>query len=144
MEKKMINIVVMENNKAYNDLLSHALQHHLLMKKKFLRNLDLKMYSFTDPELCAETVHSEKFTGISIAFLDYYPGKGTNGLHLLKIFKEKNNKIKFVVLSQSDRVVNKLMNSRQIDLYGQVIRKDIYTPEVCCILLDDFLEKYLP
>jgi hypothetical protein len=142
MKKKKINIIVMEDNKVFNGILSKALHQHLIRKKNLTKNSDVKMFSFTDPDEFAETIRSDKFNGNSIAFLDYYLGKGKNGLHLLKIFKEKNNRIKFVVLSQSDQIVNKLMNSRQMDLDGYVIKKDNYAPDICCILLEDFLQRY--
>jgi CheY-like chemotaxis protein len=144
MEKKKFNIIVMEDNKIFNSILSRALHQHLLKKKHLTQNSEVTMYSFTDPDDCLEVIRSDKFNGSSIAFLDYYLGKGTNGLHLLKIFKEKNNKIKFVVLSQSDQIVNKLLLNDQIIVDGHVIKKDIYAPDICCILLEDFLQKYSP
>jgi hypothetical protein len=83
MEKKKFNIIIMEDNKIFNGILRKALQQHLLRKKYLTRNSEVNLYSFTDPDDCIETIRSQSFNGSSIAFLDYYLGKGTNGLHLL-------------------------------------------------------------
>jgi CheY-like chemotaxis protein len=144
MGKNKFNIIVMEDNKIFNSILSQALQHHIQRKKHLVKNTAVQMYSFTDPDDCLELIRSEKFQGNSIAFLDYFLGKGTNGLQLLKVFKEKNNKIKFVVLSQSDQIVSKLMQDEQMDVDSHVIKKDIYAPDICCILLEDFIQKHSP
>jgi CheY-like chemotaxis protein len=144
MNANKFNIIVMEDNKIFNSILSQALRQHIQRKKHLIKNSEIKMYSFTDPNECFELIRSKKFNGHSIAFLDYYLGKGTNGLHMLKVFKEKNNEIKFVVLSHSDQIVNKLSQDEQLDVDGHVIKKDIYAPEICCILLEDFIQKHSP
>jgi CheY-like chemotaxis protein len=141
---KKINIIVMEDNKVFNTILSEALRQHLQLKKYLVKNTDVKLFSFTNPNECINFIRSKKFDGNSIAFLDYYLGEGINGIPLLNVFKEKNNEIKFVVLSQSDQIVNKLIQDEQIDVDGHVIKKDMYAPDICCILLEDFLQKHSP
>jgi hypothetical protein len=144
METKKLNIIVMEDNKIFNSILSSALQQHIHRRKHLVKNSEVKVYSFTDPDKCMEVIRSDNFNGSSIAFLDYYLGKGTNGMHLIRLFKEKNNEIKFVVLSQSDQVVNQLLSDGQITSNGHVIKKDIYAPDICCVLLEDFIQKHSP
>jgi hypothetical protein len=144
MNSKKLNVIVVEDNKVFNRLLSQSLLKHLQNRKYLVRNSDVKLYSFTDPDDCMKHISSDKNIGRSIAFLDYYLGKGTNAMQLLNCFKEKNNEIKFVVLSQSDQIVNTLLLDEQMNVDGHVIKKDIYTPDICCILLEDFIQKNSP
>ena len=129
---------------TFNNILSQALRQHLQNRKDLVKNSDIKWFSFTNPNECLNLIRSDKFEGSSIAFLDYYLGEGRDGIKLLNVFKEKNNEIKFVVLSQSDQIVNKYMQYDQMDVDGNVIKKDIYAPDICCILLEDFIQKLSP
>lgn len=139
-KKKKLNIIVVEDNRIFNSILTRALNEHILRTASISSNYDIRLYSFINPDECLEALQDEVFTGSSLAFLDYYLGNNTNGSQILKTFKAKNKNIKFVVLSQSNMIANLLKTNGQLDASSHFLKKDIYAPDICCLLMEDFMQ----
>ena len=138
--KKRVNIIVVEDNRIFNSILTRALNEHITKTHEITGNYNVKLYSFLNSEECLSALNNDEFTGTSIAFLDYYLGNNTNGIQILNSFKEKNRNIKFVVLSQSNIIAKQLAEKENLDANSQFLRKDIYAPDICCLLMEDFMQ----
>ncbi len=135
-----MNVIVVEDNRVFNSILTKALNQHILRQQGITRDYDVKLYSFISPEECLDAINEDTFNGKSIAFLDYYLGGNTNGIQILNIFKKKNKHIKFVVLSQSNLLANKQISKDDLDANSHFLKKDIYAPYICCLLMEDFMQ----
>lgn len=139
-DKKKVNVIVVEDNKIFNSILTQALNEHISKTYEISTNYNIKFYSFLNPEECLDALNKDKFSGSSIAFLDYYLGNNTNGIQILNCFKEKNKNIKFVVLSQSNIIAKQLSDKGELDNNSHFLKKDIYAPDICCLLMEDFMQ----
>jgi hypothetical protein len=134
--KKSINVLLMEDNKYYNDLLSKALKS----STRFLRSsveFNLEFYSFTDHRKCIRKIRSGALNRHdTIAFVDYYLGKGVNGDHIIKILKEANRDATAILISQSRAVEGK----SRVNHHDYFVVKDATAPALCLLHLEQFIE----
>lgn len=140
--KKSINVLVVEDNKYYNEMLSTALRQ-TIVSKKGQRDFRYNLLSFTDAGECITRIKSSKFPGTdSIAFVDYYLGKGINGTHVIKILKELPVSTTIVLISQSKSVRGKIYEGT----YDYFVLKDKSAPALCCLCLEQYLDNkfYVP
>jgi len=134
--KKTINVLVVEDNEYYNNLLSRILQqgnHSSNLRGSFR----VVIHSFTDSRECIQKIKSgELGNNDTIAFVDYYMGNGINGAHIIKLLKEQNKDAIAVLLSQSKAVEekNNLYNT------DYVVMKDTSAPAICRLYLEQFIE----
>jgi len=137
--KKTINVLIVEDNKYYNNLLSKALQqsiHSIREKGKY----KLVLYSFTDSLKCIRKIKSHELEhNDTIAFVDYYLGDGVNGAHIVKLLKEQNRDVMVILLSQS-RAVEKRCNLTQHDYF---VVKDTSALALCRLYLEQYIDNYL-
>jgi len=75
-----------------------------------------------------------------LTFIDYYLGEAINGLHILKLLNERNKNLQVVLMSRSSHIKEKMeyLNAENINL--QFIVKDEYTPAMCKLILETYLE----
>ncbi len=134
--KKKINVLVVEDNEYYNQLLTGALT-------KSIRSLpgnsrfEMSFHSFTDSQECVKKIKSHRLSyDDTIAFVDYYLGNGINGEHIQKILKEQNNDTLVILLSQSKNIKQKTKQNNS----SYFVVKDAFAPALCCLYLEQYLE----
>ncbi len=134
--KKVINVLVIDDNEYYNKLLSDAIQQSIsstLPERKY----KLVLRSFTDAN---EYIKKLKSEGIecddSIVFIDYYLGNGINAAHIIKLLKEYSCDTMVVLLSQSNTIKEK---SKLVNCDYFVV-KDSLAPALCCLYLRQYVE----
>lgn len=134
--KKTINVLVMEDNGYFNNLLSEALKEIVNSDRKKW-DLRFSFYSFTDAGECISKIKSGKFAhDESIAFIDYYLGNGVNGTHIIKMLKDQSVSTTVVLLSQSRSVRDKV-DSRFYDFF---VLKDNTAPALCSLCFEQYLD----
>jgi CheY-like chemotaxis protein len=134
--KKTINVLVVEDNEYFNNLLSKVLQQsvHAIQPG---RNYKLVLYSFTDSLECVKKIKSRELENKdTIAFVDYYMGNGINGAHIIKLLKEQNHDAVTVLLSQSKAVEEK----NNLNHPDYIVMKDTLAPALCRLYLEQFIE----
>jgi DNA-binding response OmpR family regulator len=134
--KKTINVLVMEDNKYYNGLLSSALKQSISkIREKF--NSRVVLHSFTDSQRCMRKIKAnELINNDTIAFVDYYLGDGVNGSHIIKMLKEQSSDVMVILLSQS-RAVGQRSNQARYDYF---VIKDSSALALCCLYLEQFAD----
>jgi len=134
--KKAINVLVMEDNKYYNNLLSAALMQSISkIQEKF--NYKIVFHSFTDSHRCMRKIKTNEILhNDTIAFVDYYLGDGINGSHIIKLLKEQSSDVMVILLSQS-RVVGQKPNQVKYDYF---VIKDSSALALCCLYLEQFAD----
>jgi response regulator of citrate/malate metabolism len=134
--KKVINVLVIDDNEYYNKLLTDAIRQSVtsaLPERKF----KLVLRSFTDANEYIRQFKSEEIVcSDSIVFVDYYLGNGINAAHVIKLLKEHNCNSMVVLLSQSNAVREK---SKLVNCDYFVV-KDNLAPALCCLYLKQFVE----
>jgi CheY-like chemotaxis protein len=134
--KKTINVLVMEDNKYYNDLLSAALRQSIRQIQE-KSNYKMVLHTFTDSQKCMKKIKSnDLLQNDTIAFVDYYLGDGINGSHIIKMLKEQNKEVLVILLSQS-RVVGQKQNQVKYDYF---VAKDSSALALCRLYLEQFAD----
>lgn len=134
--KKKINVLVIEDNEYYSNLLSNAIQQSL---NPFLVRGDyqLVLRSFTNAgEYIRKIKSGELACDHTAVFLDYYLADGINAGHVVKILKEHECDPLVVVLSQSKSVREK---SSQLS-FDYFVFKDRFAPALCGLYLQQYIE----
>lgn len=134
--KKKINILVVEDNEYYNNLIFNALQQstHFFQYKM---DYQLVLHSFIDSSECMQQIESREFKDNDvIAFVDYNMGNGISGSQIIKLLKKENSNTLAILLSQSRTIEEKsTMNN-----YDFCVIKDTFAPALCRLYLDQYIE----
>jgi hypothetical protein len=134
--KKTINVLVIEDNEYYNNMLSNAIKQSvnpLLIKGKH----QLVLRSFTDPNEYIRKIKSgELECNDTIVFVDYYLGEGMNASHIIRTLKDLSCDTMVVLLSRSREVREK---SKHIP-YDYFVVKDNFAPALCSLYLQQYIE----
>lgn len=134
--KKTINVLVVEDNEYFNNLLSKVLQQ-CIRTIRTGKNYKLVLHSFTDSLECVKKIKSHDLENKdTIAFVDYYMGNGINGAHIIKLLKEQNNDVTTILLSQSKAVEEKT----NLNNPDYIVMKDTTAPALCRLYLEQFIE----
>jgi CheY-like chemotaxis protein len=134
--KKTINVLVVEDNEYYNNLIYNALQQstHFIQQKV---NYKLVLHSFVDSGECIRKINSHEFINNDlIAFVDYYMGNGITGAQIINLLKKENSNAMAVMLTQSKTLEEK----NKINNYDYFVIKDIFAPALCRLYLDQYIE----
>ncbi len=134
--KKIINVLVVEDNEYYNSLIFNALQQstHFIQKKvKYL----LVLHSFIDSHECIQKIESREFIDNDvIAFVDYNMGNGITGAQIIRLLKKENSNALAVLLSQSKTIEQEnILNNHDF-----FVIKDTFAPALCRLYLDQYIE----
>ena len=134
--KKKINILVVEDNEYYNNLIFCALQQSIHFFQHEM-NYQLVLHSFIDSTLCMQQIESREFKDNEvIAFVDHNMGNGVSGAQIIKLMKKENSNTLAILLSQSPAVEEKSpMNN-----YDFCVIKDTFAPALCRLYLDQYIE----
>src|SRR5512133_1820602 len=134
--KQTVNVLVVEDNEYYNNLIFNALQqsiHFVQRKMKF----KLVLHSFIDFSDCMKKIESRVFNDNDVvAFIDNNMGKIGNGAQLIKQLKKENSNTLAVLLSQSRSVEERSLQNN----YDFYVIKDTFAPALCRLYLDQYIE----
>ncbi len=134
--KQTINVLVIEDNEYYNNMLSNAIQQSIssiLLKGKYR----LSLRSVTDAGAYMKRIRSDELECINcIAFIDYDLGNGLNAEPVISMIKERDPNAVIVLLSQSKPVREESRNPE----YEYFVVKDNLAPAFCCLYLRQFIE----
>jgi len=134
--KKVINVLVIDDNEYYNKLLSDAIKKSIstsLPDSKY----KLVLHSFTDANEYIRKIKSEEIKcNDGIVFIDYYLGNGINAAHIIKLLKDYSCDTMVVLLSQSNTIKEK---SKLVNCDYFVV-KDSLAPALCCLYLKQYVE----
>jgi CheY-like chemotaxis protein len=134
--KQKINVLVVEDNEYYNNLIFNALQqsiHFVQRKMKY----QLILHSFIDSFDCMHKIESREFIDNDvIAFVDYNMGNGVSGAQIIRSLKKENSNTLAVLLSQSQRVEERSTQNN----YDFCVIKDTFAPALCRLYLDQYIE----
>lgn len=134
--KKKINVVVIEDNEYYNNMLSNAIQQSV-NSFLFKGNYQLIMHSFTDANYYFRKIRSKELDcSDTIFFVDYYLGDDINASHIIKNLKEHSLNSMVVLLSQSKDIKEK----SNLIPYDYFVLKDNLAPALCSLYLKQFIE----
>ena len=134
--KQTINVLVVEDNEYYNNLIFNALQQssHFVQRKL---NYKLILHSFINSFDCMQKIESHEFIDNDvIAFVDNNMDNGISGAEIIGQLKNSNNNTFAVLLSQSRRVEESSTQNN----YDFFIIKDIFAPALCRLYLDQYIE----
>ena len=134
--KQTVNVLIVEDNEYYNNLIFNALQQSIHFFKKKLK-YKLILHSFTHSSECIEKIESRKFTENDfVAFVDHKMDNGVSGAQIIKLLKKVNSNTLAVLLSPSKSVEERSIQNN----YDFFVVKDIFAPALCRLYLDQFIE----
>ena len=134
--KKTVNILIVEANEYFNNLIFNALQQsiHFIQREMDFR---LVIHSFVDLSVCMRKIESREFIDNDIiAFIDWKTDNGISGIQIIKLLKNGNTNTLAVLLSQS----NSAEEIRYQNNYDYFVIKDTFAPALCRLYLDQFIE----
>jgi hypothetical protein len=134
--KKTVNILIIEANEYFNNLIFNALQQsiHFIQREMDFR---LVIHSFVDSSVCMRKIESREFIDNDIiAFIDWKTDNGISGIQIIKLLKNGNTNTLAVLLSQS----NSAEEIRYQNNYDYFVIKDTFAPALCRLYLDQFIE----
>jgi len=134
--KKTINVLVIEDNEYYNNLLSNAIQQSvnpMLVRGEY----QLVLRSFTDANEYIRKIKSKELDcDYTAIFIDYYLSDGINASHVIKLLKEQSCDAMVVLLSQSKSIREKV----NLIPYDYFVVKDKFAPALCGLYLQQYIE----
>lgn len=134
--KKIVNVLVIEDNRYCNNLISKALLQSVLFTDR-KGKYQLSLHSFIDPIECIRKIKSGELTDKDIiAFVDYYMGNGITGTSIIDLLKKQCNDSMIVLLSPSKVVAEEHVYNND----GYFVIKDIFAPALCRLYLEQFID----
>ena len=131
-----VNVLVVEDNEYYNNLIFNALQqstHFVKRKMKY----KLVIHSFVDSSDCMKKIESREFIDNDVvAFVDYNMDNGISGAQIIRLLKKENSNTLAVLLSQSRAVEERSIQNN----YDFCVIKDTFAPALCRLYLDQYIE----
>jgi CheY-like chemotaxis protein len=134
--KQKINVLVVEDNEYYNNLIYNALQQSAYFVRRKMK-YQLVIHSFVDSSDCMQKIESREFNENDVvAFVDHNMGNGISGAQIIKQLKKENCNTLAVLLSQSAFVEERSIQNN----YDFYVIKDIFAPALCRLYLDQYIE----
>jgi CheY-like chemotaxis protein len=131
-----VNVLVVEDNEYYNNLIFNALQQSIHFVKRKMK-YKLVLHSFIDSSDCMQKIESKEFIDNDvIAFVDNNMDHGTTGAQIIRLLKKENINTLAVLLSQSRTVEERSLQNN----YDFFVIKDIFAPALCRLYLDQYIE----
>jgi CheY-like chemotaxis protein len=134
--KQKINVLVVEDNEYYNNMIFNALQqstHFVQQKMKY----QLVLHSFVDLSDCMRKIESREFIDNDVvAFVDYNVGNEISGAQIIRQLKKENSNTLAILLSQTRAIEERSTQNN----YDFCVIKDTFAPALCRLYLDQFIE----
>ena len=132
--KQTVNVLVVEDNEYYNDLIFNALQQSIHFVQRKFR---LVLHSFVDSSDCIRKIEEKEFIDNDVvAFVDCKMDNGISGAQIIKLLKRENSNTLAVLLSQSRAIEERSLQNN----YDFFVIKDTFAPALCRLYLDQFIE----
>jgi hypothetical protein len=134
--KQKINVLVIEDNEYYNNLILNALRQsvHFIQPKM---QYQMVLHSFIDSSYFMKQIESHEFIENNvIAFVDQFMGNGISGSQIIKKLKKENCNTLAILLSQSPDIEERTTQKN----YDFCVIKDTFAPALCRLYLDQFIE----
>lgn len=134
--KNKINVLVIEDNEYYSNLLANAIQQSL---NPFLEtgNFQLVLHTFTNAAEYINKVESGKIKcDYNAIFIDYFLGEGINADFVVRALKKQSCDAMIVLLSQSREAKEKSESFN----YNYFVVKDKFAPSLCGLYLQQYIE----
>jgi CheY-like chemotaxis protein len=141
MKKHEIDLLIVDDNETFNLLLEHELSEYL-KQKPVKYKFQVNILTFLSSEECIQFIKKRPPNKHAITFLDYYLGEAINGFHVLKLLREQNYNMQIIIMSRSSHVKEKILDLNRENINLNFIVKDEYTPAMCKILLENYLENF--
>lgn len=134
--RQKINVLVVEDNEYYNNLIFNALQQSTYFVQRKMK-YKLVMHSFVDSSDCMRKIESREFNENDVvAFVDHNMGNGISGAQIIKLLKKENSNTLAVLLSHSRSVEERSLQNN----YDFYVIKDTFAPALCRLYLDQYIE----
>jgi hypothetical protein len=134
--KQTVNILVVEDNEYYNNLIFNALQQSIYFVNRKMK-YKLVFHSFVDTTDCMRKIDSREFNNDDVvAFVDNRLDKGINGSQIIGRLKKENSNTLAVLLSQSALIEERSLQNN----YDFFVVKDTFAPALCRLYLDQYIE----
>ncbi len=134
--KQKINVLVIEDDEYYNNLLSNAIQQSVnpfLEKGKY----QLILRSFTNAGDFVRKIKSGELKCDNFAvFMNYYPGEETTASQIIGLMLELSCDPMVVLLSQSNTMKEKI---KQVP-HDYFVVKDRFAPALCGLYMQQYIE----
>ena len=134
--KNKINVLIIEDNEYYSNLLANAIHQSL---NPFLERGDfqLVLHTFTNaPEYIKKVESGKVKCDYNAVFIDYFLGEGINADNVINKLKEKSCDAMIVLLSQSKELREKF----DFVSYNYFVVKDRFAPSLCGLYLQQYIE----
>jgi CheY-like chemotaxis protein len=132
--KQTVNVLVVEDNEYYNNLIFNALQQSIHFVQRKFR---LVLHSFVDSSDCMRKIEEKEFIDNDVvAFVDCKMDNGISGAQIIKLLKRENSNTLAVLLSQSRAIEERSLQNN----YDFFVIKDTFAPALCRLYLDQFIE----
>lgn len=137
---KELEVLIIEDDLYFNNLLAKRL-NNLNLDPRIKQDYQIRVRQVFDPDelpdMAGSTPEKEKQT---IAFVDYFLGRGDTGVELSEKLLALNEQVKIVIMSQSEEIINKLRNAKpRNNMYTSLVKYE-HTPEICCIIVENYLK----
>jgi len=134
--KQTVNVLVVEDNEYFNNLIFNALQQSIHFDQTKLK-YKLVLHSFIDSVDCLRKIDSREFIDNDVvAFVDSKMDNGISGAQIIKLLKKGNSNTLAVLLFQS-RIIDERSSHNNYDFF---VIKDTFAPALCRLYLDQFIE----
>ena len=134
--KQTVNVLVVEDNEYFNNLIFNALQESIHFDQTKLK-YKLVLHSFIDSVDCLRKIESHEFIDNDVvAFVDSKIDNGISGAQIIKLLKKGNSNTLAVLLSPSRVIDERSMQNN----YDYFVIKDTFAPALCRLYLDQFIE----
>jgi len=135
-----VDVLIIEDDHYYNNLLAKRIDR-LNSDPVINDRYHLNIKQVYDPEEYINRLEKRNNRGgQAIAFVDYYLGNGKNGIQVSERLVGLNDKIKIVILSQSEKTIKKLESANTRSKLYTKLGKHEYTPEICCIIVENYID----
>lgn len=137
---KELDVLIIEDDHYYNNLLAKRL-NNLSQDPRISAHYQIRVRQVFDPDQYLDqadpTLEKERQT---IAFIDYFLGRGDTGVDLSEKLLALNDQVKIVIMSQSEEMINKLRNAKpRNNMYTSLVKYE-HTPDICCIIVENYLK----
>jgi len=134
--KQTVNILVVEDNEYYNNLIFNALQQSIHFANRKLK-FRLVFHSFIDSLDCMRKIEAREFGNDDvIAFVDHKMDNGITGSQIINLLKKECCNTLAVLLAQSSLTEEKNPQGN----YDFRVVKDTFAPALCRLYLDQYIE----
>lgn len=137
---KELEVLIIEDDLYFNNLLAKRL-NNLNQDPRINLHYQVRVRQVFDADQYIDQADpSMEKDRQTIAFIDYFLGQGATGVELSEKLLALNDQVKIVIMSQSEEMINKLRNAKpRNNMYTSIVKYE-HTPDICCIIVENYLK----